>query len=125
MSIKVSKDSTNYLKTLKFKDHLISEILDGSKVTTWRLFDDKNLQAGDELTFVSVESGKNFAKADIVEVKQKRLEQIKKNDFEKGRGIYGDPEDMIESFRNYYGDKVNLNTTVKIIKFKLTKNLHE
>lgn len=125
MSIKVSKDSANYLKTLKFKDHLIPAILDGSKVTTWRLFDDKNLQAGDKLTFVSVESGKSFAKADIVKVKQKRLEQIRKSDLEKGREIYSSSEDMIESFRSHYGDVVNLDTTVKIIEFKLTKNLHE
>ncbi len=50
------------MKTMKFRDYLVSKILDGSKTVTWRLFDDKDLQAGDELTFQNWNSGENFAK---------------------------------------------------------------
>lgn len=34
-------------KTLKFTPELSAKILSGEKTSTWRLFDDKNLQKGD------------------------------------------------------------------------------
>jgi len=35
------------MKTVKFRPDLAQLIMDGKKTTTWRLFDDKDLQAGD------------------------------------------------------------------------------
>ncbi len=34
------------MKTLKFKPHLVAQILAGTKTSTWRLFDDKNITGG-------------------------------------------------------------------------------
>jgi hypothetical protein len=34
------------MKTLKFKPHLVEQILTGTKTSTWRLFDDKNIMGG-------------------------------------------------------------------------------
>ena len=59
------------IKTLKFKGYLVPKILDGSKIITWRLFDDKDLQVGDMLLFTNSASGKEFAKAEIVGVREK------------------------------------------------------
>lgn len=111
------------MKILKFKDYLVSKILDGSKVITWRLFDDKNLQVGDELIFVNSVSGKEFAKAKITEVREKVLGEIAEVDFEEGHERYKNQEDMLAHYRNYYSDKVDLNSVIKIVKFKLLKTL--
>ena len=70
------------MKTLKFKDYLVPKVIDSSKVITWRLFDDKNLQVGDELLFVNSNSDKEFAKAEIVGVREKKLSEIVESDFE-------------------------------------------
>ena len=111
------------MKTLKFKDYLVQKILDGSKVITWRLFDDKNLQIGDELLFVNSASGKKFAEAEIIGVREKKLSEIKEADFEEGHEKYKSQEDMLAHYRDYYGDKVNLNSVIKIVKFKLLETL--
>lgn len=39
------------MKQIKFANDLVSKILEGSKTATWRLFDDKALQIGDQLEF--------------------------------------------------------------------------
>lgn len=111
------------MKTIKFKDYLVPKILDGSKVITWRLFDNKNLQVGDELIFVNSVSSKEFAKAKIIGVREKKLGEITEADFEEGHEKYKSQEDMLAHYHDYYGDEVNLNSVIKIIKFKLVEIL--
>lgn len=111
------------MKNLKFKNYLVPKILDGSKIITWRLFDDKNLQVGDELLFINSASGKEFAKAEITGVREKKLGEIKETDFEEGHEKYKNQEDMLAHYRDYYGDKVDLNSVIKIIQFKLLETL--
>ncbi|OGN34226.1 MAG: hypothetical protein A3G51_03965 [Candidatus Yanofskybacteria bacterium RIFCSPLOWO2_12_FULL_43_11b] len=106
------------MKTLKFKSHLVNQILNGSKTVTWRLFDDKDLKRGDVFCVLNSDTGENISKAVIVEIKEKKLGQVKDEDFD-GHEKYQDQDDMLEHYRKYYGDKVNLDTTVKIIKFRL------
>ncbi len=45
------------MKTLKFAPELCEQIITGTKTSTWRLFDDKDLTVGDELQFINKESG--------------------------------------------------------------------
>ena len=111
------------MKTLKFKDYLVPKVLDGSKVTTWRLFDDKNLSIGDELLFINSDSGKEFATVEIIMVQEKKLGEIDDGDFKKGHEKYKDQEDMLAHYRGYYGEGVGLNSLIKIISFKLLKIL--
>ena len=111
------------MKTLKFKDYLVSKILDGSKIITWRLFDDKNLNIGDELLFINSNSGKEFAKAEIIGVREKKLSEIQESDFEEGHEKYKSQKDMLAHYRDYYGDGVDFNSIIKIIKFKLIETL--
>lgn len=108
------------IKTLKFKNHLINKILDGFRSSTWRLFDDKNLQIGDELHFLSSDTGKKFAKARIEAIKIKKMGELQEADFE-GHEKYKDQDDMLKHYRGYYGDKVTLDTEVKMIKFRLMR----
>jgi len=106
------------LKTLKFAPDLVPLVLSGEKTVTWRLFDDKNLQVGDELALVNKGTGEEFAKAYITSLKAKTLGQITSDDYS-GHETYSGQEEMMETYRKYYGDKVTQETEVKILKFEL------
>lgn len=105
------------MKTLKFKHEFVKEILKGKKTTTWRLFDDKNLKNKDELGLIDRDSGESFGKAVIIDVQKKQIKDLIDNEL-RNHG-YTSLGDMIDSHRVYYGPKVNLQSEVKIIKFKL------
>jgi len=106
------------MKTLKFRPELVEQILNGTKRVTWRLFDDKNLSVGDNFKIINSKNGKEYGEAEIVEVKEKKLGEIKDEDFD-GHEKYKNQDDMLEHYRKYYGDKVNLDIIVKMIKFEL------
>lgn len=64
-----------------------------------------------------------FADAEIVKVREKKLGEIEEKDFE-GHEKFDSKEEMFETYKKYYGDKVDWNTIIKIIKFKLLRT-HE
>ena len=64
------------MKTLKFAPDLVPLILNGSKTSTWKLFDDKDLTEGDELSLVNKESGEEFAKVKVTSIKQTTLGEL-------------------------------------------------
>jgi len=107
-----------FVKTLKFRHHLTEEIIAGRKIVTWRLFDDKDLKVGDELELVDSESGEKFAEAEIVKVREKQLGKIEEKDFA-GHEKFESKKEMLATYRSYYGDKVDWDTVMKIIDFKL------
>ncbi len=74
-----------------------------------------------EVLFLEKETGEKIAEAQIIEVKEKPLKAVGENDFSEGHENYKNTEQMLFTFRKYYGDKVNWETTLKIIKFKLTQ----
>lgn len=108
------------IKTLKFKHHLVQQILDGTKTVTWRLFDDKNLQTGDILEMIDADTGKSFCQAMITKIKEKKLGEVEENDFE-GHERYASKEEMLGHYRGYYGEKVDRDTIIKMIDFKIIK----
>ena len=57
-------------------------VLSGEKTSTWRLSDDKDLQKGDELILVNKETGEEFARATILNTREKKLKDLEENDFE-------------------------------------------
>lgn len=106
------------MKTLKFAPNLVPLVLSGAKDATWRLFDDKDLQQGDELALINKATLEQFAMARIVAVREKQLRELDAIDLD-GHEPYESEEKMLEDFRKYYGDRVTLESMVKIIKFKL------
>lgn len=107
------------MKTLKFHPKLVDLILEGTKTTTWRLWDDKNLSVDDELSFLDSYSKTEFAQAIITEVKETSLGNMNNEDLE-GHEKYSSDEEMYKTLSKYYNNKkVNKDTIVKIIKFKL------
>jgi hypothetical protein len=106
------------MKTLKFRHHLAKEIIAGKKNVTWRLFDDKDLKVGENIELLYWETKEKFADAEIIEIYEKKLKEIEEKDFD-GHERFNSEEEMLETYRKYYGDKVDQNTVVKIIRFKL------
>lgn len=113
------------MKTLKLEHNLAQQVLNGEKNTTFRMFDDKDLSVNDEVEIIDkVDSGnpetwKVIGIAQIDEVNQKRLGSVKGSDFD-GHGKYKSQDELLASFRKYYGDRVNTDTPVKIIRFNFT-----
>lgn len=108
------------MKTLKFAPHLVEQILSGEKTSTWRLFDDKDLQESDELIFINKETGEQFGTATITSLKRKALGSLVDNDWV-GHERYASDEEMYASYRKYYGDKVDEHSEVKILTFDFTE----
>ena len=108
------------MKNLKFAPHLVPLVLSGEKTSTWRLFDDKALQAGDELTLINKDTGEEFAEATILSTREKKLGELEESDFT-GHEKFESEEKMYEAYKTYYGDRVTPETIVKIINFKLKK----
>ncbi len=106
------------MKTLKFTPQLSQDIIDGKKTSTFRLFDDKDLKEEDEVVFINKETMQEFGKGKITSVKLKTLGTLEENDFD-GHRKYESKESMYEEFKKFYGEKVNEDTEVKIIKFAI------
>lgn len=111
------------MKRLKFKNDLVPLVLDGSKTVTWRIFDDKDLQAGDQLSFVDSITEEEFAKAEIIAIREKKLGEITEEDFKEGHERYRDQDEMLATYRSYYGETVDSGTVIKVINFKLLEAL--
>lgn len=107
------------MKTLKFKPHLIDQILNGSKTVTWRLFDDKNLTNGDMFEIIDASTSKSKGEAVIVEVKEKKLGEVTDEDYDYSGYKKENQSEMLEHYKDIYGDKVGLDTVVKMIKFRM------
>jgi hypothetical protein len=106
------------IKTLKFVPELVPLVLNGSKNSTWRLFDEKNLSKDEELILIDKSNLKEFAKAKIIEVKELPLKNLTTED-RKGHETFSSDQEMYATYSGYYNQKVEGNTPIKIIRFKL------
>ncbi len=107
------------MKTIKFRPELAQLILDGTKTTTWRLFDDKDLQAGDVVELMNKATLQPFGRATITEVVLKPIKALDDADWE-GHERFPNEEAMYTAYRGYYpGHEVGPETMVKILPFTL------
>lgn len=53
-----------------------------------------------------------------MDVREKKLSDVTEEDYV-GHEKFESQEEMLKTYKKYYGDKVTLDTVVKIIKFKL------
>lgn len=105
------------MKSLKFKTKLKEKILSGKKTETWRFFDDKDISVGDQVIFIDSDLQEEFATVSVLEVIEKKLSDVSEEEMS-GPG-FKSLNDMVSNFSKFYGDKINQNSLVKIIKFKL------
>ena len=106
------------MKKLKFFTNLIPLIVSGEKTVTWRLFDDKDLKSGDEVIFLDSELGQPFAKAVLVEVEEKIFKEVSEEDKD-GHEKFKTNEEMLKTYSDYYKTEVSLDTSLKIVRFKI------
>ena len=110
------------MKTLKLNHELARLVLSGQKNSTWRIKDDKNIAVNDDLEFIDKvdpekpDTWQKIGVARVDSVSEKRLGEVVSEDYQ-GHETYESKEEMIQTYRGYYGDDVNENTPVKIIRF--------
>ena len=109
------------MKTLKFAPELCEQILAGTKTSTWRLFDDKDLSVGDTLTFINKQTLESFGTGEITQMHVKTLGTLEESDW-LGHERFASEEIMYDTYRSYYGDGVGPDTEVKIIQFKFKQD---
>ncbi len=109
------------MKTLKFAPRLVPKILSGEKTSTWRLFDDKDLQVGDILTFINKETLEEFGTAKVITLKIKTLGTLTETDW-KGHEKFESDKAMYTQYRKYYGEKVSPESELKILEFEFKRN---
>ncbi|MBI4033530.1 reverse transcriptase-like protein, partial [Candidatus Saccharibacteria bacterium] len=113
------------MKTLKFEHNRAQKIAGGEQNATWRLYDDKDLSVDDDIRIVDKVNPSQpdrwqvIGHAKVNEVTEKRLGDVTPEDM-KGHEAFGSEEEMLATYRNYYGDRVTLDTPVKIIYFDFT-----
>ncbi len=118
------------MKTLKFDHHRAQKIAAGEQNATWRLYDDKNLSVDDEIRIVDKvnpdipDTWQVIGHARVNEVVEKRLGDVTPEDM-KGHEVFGSDDEMLAKYRSYYGDRVTLDTPVKIIYFDFTPTTGE
>lgn len=103
------------MKTIKFTPELANLIKEGKKVTTFRLFDDKDLQSGDHF-IMAIRDGEDvreFGTAVITDVIMRTISTLQPEDYI-GHEVVDKP---LEYYREFYGDKVSNDSEVKVIRF--------
>lgn len=107
------------MKQIKFTRPLSQQILTGTKTTTWRLFDDKDLKEVDLLELLVSDTKEKFAEATILKLTEKTFSNLTNEDWE-GHGKFSSDQEMYETYSRYYNQKVTPQTKLKIIKFRLS-----
>lgn len=105
-------------KQLKFAKELVPLVISGEKTSTWRLYDDKDLQVNDVLDLVDASTGEVFSGAVITAIQEKTLGEISPNDFA-GHGKPQSTDELVLGFKRMYGENVRIDTPVKLVDFIL------
>lgn len=106
------------MKTLKFIPSLISLIISGEKTSTWRLWDDKDLQVGDKVSFLNSATKEKFTVGELIQVTEKAFKDLTNDDWQ-GHEKFNNEKEMYDSYSKFYNRDVTPETLVKIIHFKL------
>ncbi|HSX07962.1 MAG TPA: reverse transcriptase-like protein [Candidatus Saccharimonadales bacterium] len=113
------------MKTLKLDHSLANLVRTGKKTSTWRLYDDKDISVDDTLEFIDKVDPKDrtswrpIGVGRVDRVLERRLGDISPEDAAGGEQ-FASAEEMLETYRRYYGPQVTLDTPVKIIHFNFT-----
>lgn len=113
------------MKSLKLDHKLAAQVLAGKKTATWRLNDDKDLHVNDDVMLVDKvdqndpTTWKTIGVARICSVLEKLLGDVSQADMQDGEK-FTSIEDLLKTFRGYYGPQVSEDTPVKIIRFSFS-----
>lgn len=110
------------MKTLKLDHELAKQVVAGTKTSTWRIHDEKQISVNDQIELIDKVKPDDQSTwtvigiATVNEVAEKRLGELEPADFD-GHETYQSTEELINTYRGYYGDSVNETTPVKMIHF--------
>ena len=113
------------MKFLKVSHKIAKLIYSGEKNNTWRINDEKNVSVDDVIGIVDkinpddLTSWKIIGTGKVSEVLQKRLSDIEQGDLGVGED-FESKDQMLRTFRKYYGGDISERTPVKIITFDFT-----
>lgn len=118
------------MKKLKL-DHAAAQlVLNGTKTSTWRVFDDKDLTVNDEVELIDKlepsqpQTWQVIGVGHINRIIEKRIGDITAADYE-GHEAHESPEARLELYRSRYGDNVTNDTPIKMIHFDFTPGAPE
>lgn len=110
------------MKSLKLDHELAQQVIAGEKTSTWRVFDDKDLSVNDEIRLLDKvdperpETWHSIGLARIERIIEKKIADISETDMD-GHEDYATTDDIVITFRKYYGNDVTETTPIKIIHF--------
>jgi ribonuclease HI len=110
------------MKTIKLDHELAEQVKNGTKNSTWRLFDEKDISVDDRVVIIDKVDPRDrnswvaTGEAIVKRVVEKHLGEIGKDDYD-GHDTYASPGEMLQKFQVYYGDSVSFKTPVKVIHF--------
>jgi len=116
------------MKKLKLDHELAQLVIEGQKTSTWRLFDDKDLSVDDKVLLVDKvdpkqpNTWKAIGMATINSVHERRLADITDRDLSEGEAFMS-REEMLATYRRYYGPNVTWQTPIKIIQFDFSPKI--
>ncbi|MFI5294338.1 MAG: hypothetical protein ACHQ0Y_04865 [Thermodesulfovibrionales bacterium] len=110
-------------KVLKFAHRIPPEILAGDKQITWRIDDEKGIEAGDVIKLATNDTdattpGEVFGVAEVLWVKQTSMGLLSAED-KKFHAPFASDDDIYRTYSRYYRKPVGPKTPVKVIKFRL------
>jgi ribonuclease HI len=111
------------MKTLKFDHDFAQQIAAGNKTSTWRLYDDKDLSVNDTIKIIdkvnpdSLSSWEVIGQGKVSQIIEKKLGDVTDQDMA-GHEPFSSKEEMLDTYRQRYGDRVTLDTPVKIVYFE-------
>ena len=112
------------MKQLKFNHDLAELIRLGTKTSTFRMYDDKDLSVNDSVELLDKVDPDNPAtwvpigKARIDRILEKRLGEVDEVDLKKHES-FNSREEMLRTYRSYYGEQVTFDTPIKVVEFSL------
>jgi ribonuclease HI len=118
------------VKTLKFDHDDAQLIVEGKKNTTWRLYDDKDLSVDDTVRIIDKTTTNNpsdwkvVGEGKVIEVTEKKLGDVTDADMV-GHEKFSSKEEALTTYQAYYGERVTLDTPVKIVHFEFTPSMGE
>ncbi len=110
------------MKSLKVSHDFAKTILSGEATSTWRINDDKDLHVNDVIHLIDKvkpnepDSYVVIGKAVITSILEKQIGKITQEDMV-GSERFISTEELLKTFRGYYGPQVDDQTPMKLIRF--------
>lgn len=110
------------MKKLKLDHGLAQMVLAGTKTSTWRLFDDKDLTVNDQVQLIdkvdpaAPQTWRVIGSGRINRIIEKRMGDITEADYD-GHKPHDSAYARLEAYKGYYGERVTMDTPVKMVHF--------